>query len=109
MVLRVVIALVGAVVITAGLLLGMDAVTSVVREVDYHRYYRISDVFARPADRKPDRPEARERPPELPAAADQAPQNTNSAAPTIEPSAPEPAPGLTIPGIEPPDPDAVGR
>jgi hypothetical protein len=56
MILRVLLSLVGAVVITSSLLLGMDAVTSIFRERDTTRYYRISDVQLRSNDGRPDRP-----------------------------------------------------
>jgi len=56
MVLRLLTALVGALVITASLLLGMDSLTSVFRERDAARYFRITDILPRQDPGKPDRP-----------------------------------------------------
>jgi hypothetical protein len=68
MILRVFIALIGAVVITSGLLLGMDAVTSLFREEDGSRYYRITDILPRPDPGRPERPQPAARQPDAPEA-----------------------------------------
>ena len=67
MIARILVAMVGAVVITSTLLLGMDAITSIFRERDTARYYRISDVQLRQPGR-PDRPEPVPQQPEVPEA-----------------------------------------
>jgi hypothetical protein len=63
---RLFIALVGALVVTSFLLFAMDAVTSVFRERDSHRYYRITDILPKPDPGRPVRPEPVSRPPALP-------------------------------------------
>lgn len=78
MIFRVFVALIGAMVITGGLLLGMDKVTSIFRDQSRERYYRITDVLPTPERGRPDRPEAVRR-----------------------------QPGLSDPGIEVPD-DEIG-
>jgi hypothetical protein len=92
MLVRVGIALVGALVVTFGLLWAMDEVTTVFREQDPTRYFRISDILARPADRRPDRPDAVALPPE----ADNAEFTAPDANLPIEAPAGG-APGLAIP------------
>ncbi len=56
MIARVFIALIGAVLITGTLLLAMNSVTTVFRERDGARFFRISDVIVRPDDGRPERP-----------------------------------------------------
>lgn len=68
MIYRVLIALLGAVVITSGLLLGMDAVTSMFRDRDDSRYYRITDILPRRVPGRPERPAPGQRQPDIPAA-----------------------------------------
>lgn len=107
---RVFLALVGAVIITAGMLLGMRAVTSLFEQADYHRYYRITDVFARPWDQRPDRPEDRPRPPPSPALTSDVPDSDVPVPPPrIENPAPLAPASLPAPAIEPPEPPAPGR
>lgn len=65
MVFRLLTALVGALVITASLLLGMDALTSVFRERDAVRYFRITDILPSPEPGKPERPAPVRRQPEI--------------------------------------------
>jgi hypothetical protein len=67
MIVRMLIAIVGALVITTGLLLSMDAVTSAFRERSTTKMYRISDVVRRDRSGRPDRPEPPTRLPALPA------------------------------------------
>jgi hypothetical protein len=67
MIARALLAVVGAGVITAGLLLAMDAVTTVFRADSGERYFRIADVFLLPGPDRPVRPPAAERQPEMPA------------------------------------------
>lgn len=62
---RVLIATVGALVITAGLLLAMDSVTSLFENRSGERYFRISDVLPKPDPGRPERPRAGTRAPEL--------------------------------------------
>jgi len=68
MILRLLVALVGAAIVTTGLLLGMDAVTSLFREEDGERLYRITDILPRPAPGRPERPAPAQRQPDVPEA-----------------------------------------
>jgi hypothetical protein len=63
---RVFVALLGAIVITGALLLGMDTVTSMFRERDGGKYFRITDILPRQAPDRPTRPEPVMRGPGLP-------------------------------------------
>jgi hypothetical protein len=68
MIVRIVIALVGALAVTCALLLGMDAVTTVLREEQSGpRMYRISDVIRRDRSGRQDIPDPPIRLPALPA------------------------------------------
>ena len=58
MIYRLSVALLGAIVITSGLLLGMDKVTAVFRSQSGERYFRITDVLPRAERGRPDRPSA---------------------------------------------------
>jgi len=89
MFLRICVALIGAVVITTGLLLGMDAVTDVFRERSSEKMYRISDVIRRDRSGRPDLPEPPTRLPALPDAE------------------PEPTRGPVVIGESPAAPDRV--
>jgi hypothetical protein len=67
MIVRIVIALVGALAVTCALLLGMDAVTTVFRqEQSGQRMYRISDVIRRDRSGRQDMPDPPTRLPDLP-------------------------------------------
>lgn len=70
---RVLLALLGASVITGALLLGMDSVTSLFRERDTGRYFRITDILPRQAPERPTRPEPVLSGPDLPDAEPTAP------------------------------------
>jgi hypothetical protein len=63
MIARLVIAAAGAIIITATLLLGMDAVTALFRNEGGERYFRITDILPKPPPGRPERPEAQARPP----------------------------------------------
>ena len=105
MVVRLLIAALGAVAITTILFLGMDAVTDVFRERSNERGYRISDVIRRDRSGRPDMPETPARLPALPES-----EQTEVSRPRIgseTPVAPEPPisrPSLSIdPGVGQPD------
>lgn len=68
MIARILVAIVGAVVITSTLLLSMDAVTSLFGERDGTRYYRVNDVILKDRSGRPDRPPPVARQPETPSA-----------------------------------------
>ena len=92
---RLLIALLGALVITTTLLLGMDYVTTILREHSGPRMYRISDVIMRDRSGRPDMPEP---PTPLPALPD------TSREPAVDPGivgqAPSaPAPSLLAPPV----------
>lgn len=63
---RILIALVGAAIVTAGLLLTMDSVTSILRNQDLPRYFRISDILPKPEPGRPTRPAELGRQPAVP-------------------------------------------
>jgi len=94
MISRMLIAIVGALVITTGLLLGMDAVTSVFRERSTTKMYRISDVVRRDRSGRPDMPEP---PTRLPALPDIDPAGRSN--PGIAAEAPA-APAASVPGFD---------
>jgi hypothetical protein len=64
MIIRVLIALVGAGVITAAMLLGMSEFTSMFRERSGERYFLITDILTRRDSGRLPRPPAAELPPE---------------------------------------------
>lgn len=102
MILRLLTALVGALVVTASLLLGMDAVTSVFRERDTGRFFRIMDVLPSQDDGRPERPAPARRQPEL----ENPGFTADEAAGPLEPPA-RPVPGSDLappaPAIERPE------
>lgn len=108
MIARVVVAITGAVIVTAVLLLGMDALTSVFRNHSAEKYFRITDVLPKPPPGRPKRPEDRAPPP-----SPTVPEAVNpDASVTIEaPEAPTTqSPRLAAPEIEPPpSPEAPAR
>jgi hypothetical protein len=63
MITRLLVAAVGAIIITVGLLLAMDAVTSLFRVQSGERYFRITDILPKLPPGRPERPQAL-RPPE---------------------------------------------
>lgn len=63
MIKRLFIAAIGAIVVTTGLLLAMDGVTSLFRRESGERYFRINDILPKPPPGRPERPRAI-RPPE---------------------------------------------
>ena len=65
MIARVVIAAVGAIVITAGLLLTMDHLISLFRDESGERFFRITDVLPKPDPGRPQRPAPASRQPAL--------------------------------------------
>jgi hypothetical protein len=69
MIARILVAVVGALVITSVLFLGMDAVTSLFRERDVTRYFRVNDVTVKDRSGLPDRPRPVPRQPDTPRAA----------------------------------------
>jgi hypothetical protein len=107
MILRVFIALVGAAVVTVGLLLGMNAVTSLFRERTGERVFRIMDVERAKVGR-PERPPVPERAPRIPKSDAELPQSGLTAEPLEEPVSPLPQ-NVPVPAIEPPQQDAPDR
>jgi len=104
MIIRILIALVGASAITIGLLLGMNEVAESLRERDGTKFFRINDIVVSPSGRsRPARPSAPERPPDR-----LTPQLPRSSTPGIglgieSPTRPQPAvadpdiPPITLP------------
>lgn len=97
MILRVFLALIGAIVITSTLLLGMDTLTSMFRERDGQRYYRITDILPRPAPGRPERPLPPPRRPDAPLAEVELPA---SGLPADAPTDFEPAPDSPQPLLD---------
>lgn len=75
MIARILIAVVGALVITSVLFLGMDAVTSLFRERDVGRYFRVNDVTLKDRSGLPDRPRPVPRQPDVPQATRELPSD----------------------------------
>jgi hypothetical protein len=92
MLLRIFIACLGAITVTVGMLLAMDAVTNVFRDRDLQRYFRITDILPKADPGRPERPEAVARPPDAPTAE----------SPAIYSTPPLQAPADVQPEIEPP-------
>jgi len=61
---RILIATTGALIVTAGLLLAMDSLTSLFEDESRERYFRITDVLPKPDPGRPDRPRAGVRAPD---------------------------------------------
>jgi len=66
MIVRVVIAITGAIIVTSSLLLGMDSLTSLFENESGERYFRITDVLPKPEPGRPQRPAAAARQPQRP-------------------------------------------
>ncbi len=64
MLLRLLTAAAGALIVTGGLLLAMDNVTSLFENRPNERFFRITDILPRPDPGRPVRPSARPLPPE---------------------------------------------
>jgi hypothetical protein len=103
MITRLLIAFVGGLAVTAGLLLAMNQVAETLRTRDPTKFFQITDVIVLRSGRwRPERPAVPERPPErtaperhrpAPGIGIEAPPRPNTA----------PAPGLEIPPITLPD------
>ncbi|HEY5665595.1 MAG TPA: hypothetical protein VIV64_02660 [Gammaproteobacteria bacterium] len=63
MIFRVLIAACGALIVTGGLLLTMDSLTSLFENRSGERYFRITDVLPKPEPGRPERPTAARRQP----------------------------------------------
>ena len=103
MALRVLIACLGALVVTTTLLFLMNSAISIFRNRDQQHYFRITDILPKPDPGRPDRPDARPRQPNLPAA-----PGTSTSGRVIEvqpPSVPAPVPLVSPgpPGVITPD------
>jgi hypothetical protein len=66
MIARVLLAVLGAIIVTGSLLLGMDTVTSIFRDRDNTRYYRISNTVPLTDPGRPERPAPAQRQPGAP-------------------------------------------
>jgi len=91
MIYRVFFAVLGAIVVTTSLLLAMEKVTSVFRERDTTKYFRITDILERPDPGRPERPASPRRLPAAPEA------EVSLPAPRIPLEAPAAAPSLLSP------------
>ena len=101
MIARVVIAFVGAIIVTGSLLLAMDSLTSLFNNERGERYFRISDILERPDPGRPERPRPAARQPEQ---QEFAITDLDTTVP-IEVPAPEEAEALSVPApeIDPPN------
>ncbi|HUF71620.1 MAG TPA: hypothetical protein VMR74_01845 [Gammaproteobacteria bacterium] len=101
MITRLMVAAVGAIIVTAGLLLAMDAVTSLFRSQSGERYFRITDILPKLPPGRPERPGAL-RPPE------RVEPELTPAEPSLPIEVPagidREAPPLESPALEPPEP-----
>ena len=61
---RIAIAAVGALIVTGGLLLSMDALTSLWDNRSGERFFRITDILPKPELGRPERPQAGQRQPD---------------------------------------------
>ena len=104
MILRVLIAACGALIVTGGLLLAMDSVTSLFENRSGERFFRITDVLPKPDPGRPERPAAaRRQPPGLQTEA----ADTETVLPIELPEIPETAaPELSGPELTLPEPQA---
>lgn len=99
---RIAIAAVGAVVITGGLLLSMDALTSLFENRSGERYFRITDVLPRPDPGRPERPQPGQRQPDT---GIEEVSDPDATLPIDAPSGPDRLPpALTVPDIPDPEP-----
>lgn len=98
---RLVIAAAGAIIVTATLLLGMDALTALFRNDGGERYFRITDILPKAPLGRPERPEAQARPPSR---IEPDIDNPDAGVTVEAPSAPSTgSPALRGPEIEPPE------
>ncbi|MGD8340706.1 MAG: hypothetical protein PVH89_07975 [Gammaproteobacteria bacterium] len=103
MILRVLIAAMGAIIVTGGLLLAMDSLTSLFENRSGERYFRITDILPKPEPGRPERPPAAAR---QPAGLATESANPETVLPVELPEIPEAVPTLTEPEIIPPAPDS---
>ena len=97
MIFRVLIAAMGALVVTGGLLLAMDSLTSLFEDRSTERFYRITDVLPKPEPGRPERPAAAAR---QPAGVETEAANAETVLPIELPDIPAAtAPGLPEPEI----------
>jgi len=101
MITRILVALVGAVIVTAGLLFAMDRVTSLFRNHDFQRYFRINDILPKPDPGRPTRPRSLSEQPDVPGPGNFVPEfGVTVETPEIETPTLRPSPSLTEPGAE---------
>jgi hypothetical protein len=101
---RIAIAALGALLVTGGLLLSMDALTSLFENRSGERFFRITDVLPRPDPGRPERPGAGQRAPDTGIEEDRDP---NATLPIEAPAGPDQRlPELTGPEIPEPEPSA---
>jgi hypothetical protein len=99
MIARLLIAVTGAVIITAGLLLGMDTVTSLFRNQTGERYFRITDILPKAPPGRPERPPVLRQP----ARVEQEIARPGTGLPIEAPAAVDrDTPPLDAPALEPP-------
>lgn len=108
MIVRVFIALIGAAIVTTGLLLGMDYLTSLFRERTGERVFRITDVLPRAEPGRPERPPPRELEPDVPTSPTELPSADIAPEPPRAPASP-PSTTIPAPAIEPPQPPGSGN
>lgn len=101
MLFRLLAAVCGAVIITTGLFLVMETLTSLWRNQDRERVFRIDDVLSKPEPGRPERPAPLERQPELPGTDFVSP--ADSAAPVSD------GPGMPPIALPPPVEPALER
>lgn len=103
MILRVLIAACGALIVTGGLLLAMDSVTSLFEDQSGERFFRITDVLPKPEPGRPERPAAARR---QPAGLETEAANPDTVLPIELPEIPEAAsPDVRGPELIGPEPE----
>jgi hypothetical protein len=101
MITRILVALVGAVIVTAGLLFAMDRVTSLFRNHDFQRYFRINDILPKPDPGRPTRPRSLSEQPDVPESGNFVPEiGVTVETPDIETPTLQTPPPLSNPGTE---------
>lgn len=101
---RIAIAAVGALLVTGGLLLSMDALTSMFENRSGERYFRITDILPKPEPDRPERPGPGQRQPDT---GIEDVRDANATLPVEPPADPDRRlPELTGPDIPEPEPPA---
>jgi hypothetical protein len=100
---RVILAAVGAVIITGGILLGMSGFVDAFRKRDAVRYFTITDILPRPERGRPERPADAQLPPERRTPAYEGERGRLTLEAPAEPEIGSPAPAAPRPSLDTPE------